>query len=154
MKIINFSIGDPVRVFHGTMSPMARLLDWLSFKYNVLFVISAGNNPFYELPNEPVLEAIKNKDQKAISEYVTKSLLSKRVEHRLLSPSESINNITVGAVHNDSAAMFDYSTVNPYNCLHPAIYSPFGGGLKNSVKPDLVFDGGRQLYKDDIHSLR
>ena len=153
VKIINFSIGDPVRVFHGTMSPMARLLDWLSFKYNVLFVISAGNNPFYELPNEPVLEAIKNKDQKAISEYVTKSLLSKRVEHRLLSPSESINNITVGAVHNDSAAMFDYSTVNPYNCLHPAIYSPFGGGLKNSVKPDLVFDGGRQLYKDDIHSL-
>lgn len=32
VKIINLSIGDPVRVFHHMMSPMARLLDWLSYK--------------------------------------------------------------------------------------------------------------------------
>ena len=47
VKIINLSIGDPIRTFHGSMSPMARLLDWLSFEYNVLFIISAGNNAVF-----------------------------------------------------------------------------------------------------------
>ena len=154
VKIINLSIGDPVRTFHGSMSPMARLLDWLSFKYSVLFIISAGNNAEFSMPNDPILEVIRNKDQNAISKYVTAGLLSKRIEHTLLSPSESINNITVGGVHKDGAPMFDYGTVNPYSCMHPAIYTPFGGGLKRSIKPDLVYDGGRQLYKDDLHEIR
>lgn len=154
VKIINLSIGDPIRTFHGSMSPMARLLDWLSFEYNVLFIISAGNNAVFSLPNDPVLDAIRNKDQDVISKYVTQSLLSKRIEHTLLSPSESINNITVGGVHNDAADDFEYGSVNPYRCLHPAIYSPFGGGLKRSIKPDLVYDGGRQLYNDDVHEMR
>ena len=41
VKIINFSIGDNIRMFSHSMSPMAKLLDWLSFQYDVLFVISA-----------------------------------------------------------------------------------------------------------------
>lgn len=127
---------------------------WTTPRICVLFVISAGNNARYSLQNAPVIDAIKNKDQDAISKYVTQSLLNKRIEHTLLSPSESINNITVGGVHNDGAEDFEYGCINPYRCLHPAIYSPFGGGLKRSIKPDLVYDGGRQLYKDDLHEMR
>lgn len=43
VRVINLSIGDPDRQFLQSMSPVARLLDWLSFTYGVLFVISAGN---------------------------------------------------------------------------------------------------------------
>lgn len=41
--VINLSIGDPERPFIHTPSPWARLLDWLSWKYRVLFCVSAGN---------------------------------------------------------------------------------------------------------------
>ena len=43
--VINLSIGDPARPFIHTPSPWARLLDWLSWKYRVLFCVSAGNYP-------------------------------------------------------------------------------------------------------------
>ena len=44
VKIINLSIGDPSRHFIREMSPLARLLDLLSFEYQVLFIVSAGNH--------------------------------------------------------------------------------------------------------------
>ena len=44
-RIINLYIGDPVRQLAVTMSPTARLLDFLAYKYNLLFIISAGNHP-------------------------------------------------------------------------------------------------------------
>lgn len=47
-KVINLSIEDPVRQLAGTMSPTARLLDFLSYKYKILFIISAGNHPGIE----------------------------------------------------------------------------------------------------------
>lgn len=150
VKIINFSIGDPVRMFHHVMSPMARLLDWLSYKYNVLFIISAGNGSQQFSPGCSLPE-FKNKGQNAISEFVTKELLKKRLENRLLSPAESINNLTVGSIHNDATGLQGLDNrANPYDCLHPAIYSPFGGGMRNAVKPDLVFDGGRQLLEENL----
>ena len=151
VKIINFSIGDAARVFYRSMSPMAKLLDWLSVKYDVLFVISAGNNGF-TYPMGCTFDAFKRKPQLEISKIVTAELLKNRIENRLLSPAESINNLTVGAVHKDDSTIHPYGDkINPYDCDHPATYTRFGGGFKNSVKPDLVFNGGRQMllpYKD------
>jgi len=43
VRVINISIGDETRPFDRVVSPWARLLDWLSFKYGVLFIVSAGN---------------------------------------------------------------------------------------------------------------
>ena len=150
VKIINFSIGDPVRVFHHAMSPMARLLDWLSFKYNVLFIISAGN-VCQLFPTDCSLTEFRNKGQTSISQFVTRTLLAKRLENKILSPAESINNLTVGSIHHDATRLLSSeSRVNPYDCIHPAIYSTFGGGLRNGVKPDLVYDGGRQLLEENL----
>lgn len=151
VKIINFSIGDPARVFHGTMSPMARLLDWLSYKYSVLFVISAGNVNDQIITTGCHFAEFKVKGQEEISKTVTKALLSKRMEHRIISPAESINNLTVGSTHKDGSTIPTYpERINPYDCIHPAMYSPFGGGLRNSIKPDLVFDGGRQVLYEKL----
>lgn len=151
VKIINFSIGDSARKFCGKMSPLARLLDWLSYKYNVLFVISAGNITEQYFPAGCTLSEFKAKIQHDISLDVTRMLLDQQMDYRLLSPAESINNITVGAVHRDGSDFLDpESRVNPYSCLHPAIYTPFGGGFRKAVKPDLVFDGGRMMIDEDF----
>lgn len=53
-KVINLSIGDPVRQLTGIMSPIARLLDFLAYKYKILFIISAGNHPeIIDFVNKP-----------------------------------------------------------------------------------------------------
>ena len=41
--LINLSIGDARRPFAGIVSPLARLLDFLSAKYGLLFLVSGGN---------------------------------------------------------------------------------------------------------------
>lgn len=146
VKIINFSIGDAARVFYRSMSPMAKLLDWLSYKYNVLFVISTGNILDQTFQMGCRYEEFAAKSQDDISKFITNELLKRRMEHRILAPSESINNLTVGAVHKDYSTIPEYGDkINPYDCVHPSTYTRFGGGFKNSVKPDLVYDGGRQM---------
>ena len=44
VRIVNLSVGDRARPLAREMSPWARLLDWLSWKYGVLFMVSAGNH--------------------------------------------------------------------------------------------------------------
>jgi len=44
IKAINLSVGDSSQLFDRELSPWARLLDWLAWKYRVLFVVSAGNH--------------------------------------------------------------------------------------------------------------
>ena len=41
--VISLSLGDLKRPYAGRIGPWARLMDWLSFRYRVLFLISAGN---------------------------------------------------------------------------------------------------------------
>lgn len=41
VRIINFSVGIADYHFAGKMSPLARMLDWLSNKYHVLFINSS-----------------------------------------------------------------------------------------------------------------
>ncbi len=44
IRVINFSIGISTQVFYNQMRPIARLLDWLSYEFGVLFVVSTGNH--------------------------------------------------------------------------------------------------------------
>ncbi len=45
VAVINLSVGIRDRPFDQVLSPLARLLDWLAWRYKVLFVVSAGNHP-------------------------------------------------------------------------------------------------------------
>lgn len=152
VKVINFSIGDPARMFISSMSPLARLIDWLSFKYSILFIISAGNHTNnFDLPvSEADYLALPRRDQEKL---FTDIILSKKINQRILSPAESINSISVGAVHNDVTTINTYDRrINPFDSFLPATYSSFGAGHRGSIKPDLVYDGGRLTYlKDEIH---
>ena len=44
IRFINLSIGDAARPLMREMSSWARLIDWLSWKYQILFIVSAGNH--------------------------------------------------------------------------------------------------------------
>jgi hypothetical protein len=90
VKVINLSIGDRERPFIHTPSPWARLLDWLSWKYRVLFCISAGNN------GDTIDIGMSFKDFSALTDsekvQATITALSKTLSsRRLLSPAESLN---------------------------------------------------------------
>lgn len=151
VKVINLSIGDPDRPFIHSLSPWARLLDWLSWKYRVLFCVSAGNvlddidigithSEFAALPEQ-------NKLTTTIA-ALSQSLSSRR----LLSPAESLNAITVGAMHCDDTGA--YPAIHRLDLMPDTrLFSPvmrFGHGFRRAVKPEILFPGGRQLYQEPL----
>lgn len=153
IKVINLSIGDPSRQFTQSMSPLARLIDWLSAKYNVLFVISSGNHPEAISLDVPVREF--NSLSRSKLEQITINSLYKDIRNRkLLSPAESINGLTVGSVHHDNATIIYQGDhrIDPFIHALPSPISAFGSGYRRSIKPDIIFYGGRQLYQRSFKS--
>lgn len=148
VRIINFSICDPCWQFNQVLSPLARLLDWLSVKYGVLFVISAGNH------SQDIKIGISKADYGLLSESekeaaVVRTLYGDARHRRILSPGECINGITVGALHHDNAVIRDVGlAVNLLENVLPSPVSAFGSGYRRAIKPDLLFSGGRVLYNE------
>ena len=71
---------------------------------------------------------------------------------RILSPAESINAITVGATHTDSGGTY-YQGQRTDLLPGAALFSPaarLGHGFRRSVKPEILFPGGRQLYRTPV----
>lgn len=150
VRIVNFSIGDPYRQFTQILSPLARLLDWLSVKYSVLFVVSAGNHLQDITTNisKTDFDVLSNSEKEAI---VVKVLYGDTRHRRILSPGESINSITVGALHYDTAdASHIPNAVNLFESLLPSPVSAFGSGYRRAIKPELLFNGGRVLYNEPL----
>jgi hypothetical protein len=148
--IANLSLGNTRRPFHGQMSPWARLLDRLAWQYGILFVVSAGNKkePF---SINGFATATAYQDSKA-DERWKETLLSidaVKADRRLLSPAETVNGITVGAMNVDSVPAHERSAartaVDPYPDLRMANPSSrLGPGFARSVKPDVLFPGARE----------
>ncbi|MCW5238744.1 S8 family peptidase [Verminephrobacter eiseniae] len=148
--VINLSIGDPARPFIHTPSPWARLLDWLSWKYRVLFCVSAGNYPEAIDITLSVPDYLALTDPKKVEkvEHVLKCIQAQLSGRRILSPAESINAITVGATHSDGVD--NYHQGQRTDLLpNTSLFSPaarLGHGFRRSIKPEILLPGGRQLY--------
>jgi Subtilase family len=148
VRIINLSIGDESRVFERDLSPWARLLDWLAFKYQILFVVSTGNcdgGLQLAIPRN-TLVGLTSVDR---GKLALKALLASDVDRRLIAPAEAINVLTTGAGHFDSSKfppvperfdLFDGSGLSPY--------SRIGHGFRRAVKPDILMPGGRILHRE------
>lgn len=150
IRIISFSIGDPCRQFTQALSPLARLLDWLSVKYRVLFIISAGNHEqdIETGMRKNVFDALSNEEKEA---KVVQTLYEDARYRKLLSPGESMNGITVGALHHDASTVVQAShAIDLFESLLPSPVSAFGSGYRRAVKPDLLFNGGRVLYMEKL----
>ncbi|NKA33280.1 protease [Ralstonia solanacearum] len=148
VKVINLSIGDRERPFIHTPSPWARLLDWLSWKYRVLFCVSAGNHAdnIDIGVSYAAFSALSDEDKVRTTMRAMSLNLSSR---RLLSPAEALNAVTVGALHSDDSG--DYPDVRRIDVMpSDSLFSPamrFGHGFRRAIKPEVLFPGGRQLYQ-------
>ena len=147
IKVINLSIGDPARQFTHSMSPLARLLDWLSVKYGVLFIVSAGNH------SKPISLGASQQEFNSfgadeLEAATIKALYEDARNRKLLAPAETINGITVGAIHWDKAQVdHQGDRIDPFGSPLPSPISAFGSGYRRAIKPDVVYYGGRQWYR-------
>jgi hypothetical protein len=146
--IINHSICDEAFGFTGTVSPWARLLDYLSWKYKVLFVVSAGNvkEPF-ELPqyaDDIAMRAATPEHRRNATLIAVDAAKSQR---SMLTPAEAVNALTVAASHEDgSDAVLPSNLADPFGDFSvPNLNSGLGLGFNRSIKPDLMLPGGRQV---------
>lgn len=148
VKIINFSIGDAFRPFLNNMSSWAKLLDWLSYKYDILFVISAGNFSDDIILGIPEAE-FDNLSDDELEKLALEEIVRTNFNRKILTPAESINSITVGAAH------FDFSKTNNLyqrkNLIKSSsLLSPIsriGFGFRRSIKPEILMSGGRKLFR-------
>lgn len=147
VKIINLSVGDSRQLFDRKLSPIARLLDWLAWKYQVLFIVSAGNHlDEFSLPVPAgTIATLSDDDLRA---HTLRVMAHQRVRRRLLAPAESVNALTIGASHEQSAP--DGYRGNLVDLLRGALFaSPINtvaSGFRRAIKPDLLVPGGRRHY--------
>jgi len=148
---INLSMGDYNRPFTGPLSPWARLIDYLSYEYNVLFLNSAGNiSNSISVPDYQTWTMFEDELPYERHKKVLMALDHQKAYRTLLSPSESVNAITIGA-SNYASLHTDYVPTGMHVALPeadaPNISSALGMGYKGSVKPDFLMPGGRELVR-------
>lgn len=148
VRAINLSIGDPARVFARQLSPLARLLDWLTFKYNRVVVVSAGNHATQVEASHHEVSGDLGEARTAVSNR----LRERAALRRMLSPAEAINVLTVGSVHADGATSHLPDTVvDLIEQGAPAPYTPAGTGYRRAVKPEILLPGGCQVHTRPPH---
>lgn len=159
--IISLSLGNRRKPFHGRLSPWARLLDQLAHRFGILFVVSAGNYgetfPVRGFGNSTELQ---DSAPRRRTEEIIKALEEIKAQRRLLSPSESVNALTIGSCNTDAVSDIDRrrarTVVDPFSDVsmsNPS--SALGPGFAGSVKPDLLMPGSREHITPVVsgHSL-
>ena len=148
VRVINLSIGDDAQLFVREMSPWARLLDWLAYRYALLFIVSAGNDLRPLTLNTPGNTLSGTTTQERAMLAFT-ALTSENTGRRLIAPAEAMNVLTVGAVHADGAQPF--AVPDRFDLFASGGLSPLsrvGHGYRRSIKPDILMPGGRMLYRE------
>lgn len=153
VAVINLSIGIRDRLFEGSQSPLARLLDWLAWRYQVLFVVSAGNHPRRIELSTP-RSAFATLSPQDLERHTVHAIAADARNRRLLSPAEATNAITVGATHNDSSNGTPLARWSqPYiNMGLPSPINAQGMGYRRAIKPDLLASGGRVVVQECLDS--
>ncbi len=148
--IINISLGNARRPFHGQLSPWARLLDRLAYRFGILFVVSAGNvtDEFPVLGFATSID-FENAQEVDRAQGVVMALADLQADRRLFSPAETINGLTIGARNIDAVPQaeraFAHTNINPFPALDTANpSSALGPGFANAVKPDILMPGSRE----------
>lgn len=151
VRIVNLSLGDASQLFDRHLSPWARLLDWLAWKYRILFVVSAGNHlENLTIPVPP--NAVADLSDSDLQAHTLRSMAHQRLHRRLLAPAESINAISVGALH--AQATPDGPAAHFVDLLRqaalPSPISPIASGFRRGIKPEVLVPGGRRYYAPRI----
>lgn len=151
--IVNVSLGNPRRPFHGQISAWARLIDRLAYRYGLLFIVSAGNRPAdFGIPAYVSRTAFEDSDADHRAKETLRAVGAVAAERRIISPAETVNGLTVGACNEDwvptSERAASRVNVDPYyNLVMTNPSSALGPGFAASVKPDFLMPGGRERLR-------
>ena len=150
VRVINLSICDLARPLHHQISPMARLLDWLAWKYNILFIVSAGNHAD-SISLDVARTSLLSLTPSQLQTSVIKALADDTRNRRLLSPAETFNGLTVAATHQDASTIALNTSIDPFEEVGlPSVTNAQGPGYRRSIKPDVLLPGGRQFLAEKL----
>ena len=147
--IVNLSLGNRRRPFHGHLSAWARLLDRLAYDYGILFVVSAGNcADSFEIAGFANSTEFEGAPADRRASETLRALGRIVAERKLFSPAETVNGLTVGACNDDAvpaATRAAAQNIDPYPNLRTSNpSSALGPGFALSVKPDVLMPGARE----------
>ena len=141
--LINLSLADDKRPFARLMSPLGRLLDYLSWRYRVLFLVSAGNiGDKLKIEGYASWADFEVANPEVREKAVLASLNAHKGRRTLLSPAEFMNALTIGAAHAGSAfnGRLPAGRVDPFTAESvPNIISAMGLGFQESCKARSTF---------------
>ena len=145
VRIVNLAVADPYGQFDTLPSAWARAIDHLAFEHNLLFVLAAGNHAGPLPINAAELSAATGANRDELMAEVLGEVSPMR---RLLAPAESLNALTVGALHADECGDVELGyRLDPWGTEgFPSPVTSHGRGIRRAIKPDLAAPGGRQLY--------
>jgi hypothetical protein len=149
--ILNHSICDNEGAFARRPSAWAKLLDYLSHEYRLLFVVSAGNiHAPFEIDTYASSDEFSNAGQIERQIVLLRGVERAKGGRVILSPAEAVNALTVGAVHEDGADPAPAGHIDPFAGVGVAnLCSGIGLGINRAIKPDLIEAGGRQVALSD-----
>lgn len=153
ITILNHSICDMNAPFIRRPSPWAMLLDYFSHHHRLLFVISGGNIstkfPVHAYADNAAFDTAKPEEREA---NLILAIEDAKGTRSIFSPAESVNSITVGALHQEANNNRPKTATDPYpNFVMTNLASAVGFGVNRSIKPDLVEDGGRYAVRGSNH---
>jgi hypothetical protein len=151
VKVINLSVGDPTRPFHRQAGSWARLIDWLSWKHKILFIVAAGNTGFHASDDDPTPSKVGAMAFADRVRHTLQRMVANRRARSIHAPAEAINALTIGSAHHDASGQFtpSYAQVDILpDTRFPSPISRHGPGFKRAIKPDLLLPGGRILFKN------
>ncbi|MCP1557270.1 UNVERIFIED_ORG: hypothetical protein M2438_001345 [Methylobacterium sp. SuP10 SLI 274] len=148
--IVNLSLGNSRRPFHGQLSPWARLLDRLAYRLGLLFIVSAGNQTeTFGISAYPTSIAYEGASGAHRATSMITALTAVMADRRLFSPAETVNGVTVGSCNTDAVPLAERALarafIDPYPdhaAANPS--SALGPGFARSVKPDILMPGARE----------
>ncbi|MCS6205677.1 S8 family peptidase [Shewanella baltica] len=136
-RIFNLSLGNSNAPYDGThVRGLAYILDVLSRRHNILFVVSTGNFCGSENPAVPV-----NSWRDEYPEYLLAEQSS------IIDPAPAMSVLTVGSIarHNatvDTQRFPEIYQLSPASENQPSPFTRHGPSVKGAFKPDLVATGG------------
>lgn len=119
IKVYNLSLGSDTAINDFEFSDLAKLIDALSKKYKVLFVIAAGN----------IREPLGN--------FPTDHFSNPKA--RINTPAESLLGLTVGSIakHRNDFSLSEIDYTSPFSRIGP--------GADTGIKPEVVAHGGNLI---------
>lgn len=145
--IVNHSICDVEAQFARRPGPWAKLLDYLSHRYRVLFIVSAGNSTgSFDIDTYSSCSEFEGADPVERQIVLLRAIEQAKGTRAILSPAEALNVVTVGAVHADSSSGCPAGHVDPFLPVGVTnLGSSVGLGINRAIKPEIVEAGGRQM---------